>query len=205
MALVTSICYQTQGNNYTLPYFNSASFSGVFNSSGQITAQRISEQNFAFIDGQNLYMGLKENGWKADWYSFRKYLSEKCNVTKAIFFLGYIQENEWLYELMERAGFTLEFTPTRILPNGQLDGGNVDALLASYMMDCKNEYSKAVLVADDSDYCPALESLKRQNKLKLIISSHPLESTSQWIQQIADTNTLISIHSLRNELEYIKQ
>jgi hypothetical protein len=39
------------------------------------------ENNFAFIDGQNLNLGIKNLGWKLDFYRFRKYLTEKYSVT----------------------------------------------------------------------------------------------------------------------------
>jgi len=33
--------------------------------------------NFAFIDSQNVNLGIKELGWKLDWKKFRVYLKEK--------------------------------------------------------------------------------------------------------------------------------
>jgi len=34
------------------------------------------ENNFAFIDGQNLDLGIQNMGWKLDYVRFRKYLTE---------------------------------------------------------------------------------------------------------------------------------
>jgi len=34
------------------------------------------ENNFAFIDGQNLNLGIQELGWKLDFSRFRQYLKE---------------------------------------------------------------------------------------------------------------------------------
>ncbi len=42
------------------------------------------ERNYAFIDGQNLYMGLE---WKLDYKKFRQYLKDKYGIKKAYYFL----------------------------------------------------------------------------------------------------------------------
>lgn len=40
--------------------------------------------NYAFIDGQNLNLGIKSLGWKLDFKKFRIYLEEKYAVKKHI-------------------------------------------------------------------------------------------------------------------------
>jgi len=155
------------------------------------------ENNWAFIDMQNLYRGVQEKGWKIDWKPFRNYLRIQFNVTKAVAFLGYVKEYEYLYWRIRNAGFTLEFREVKQLSNGIIDGGNVDADLASYVMDYKTEYHKAVIIADDGDYCRTIKSLDRQNKLKLIISSHTFRNTSQIIKKAVDARLILSIHNIR--------
>ena len=46
--------------------------------------------NYAFIDSQNLNLSTRDQGWKLDFMRFRKYLEDKCAVTKAFLFIGYI-------------------------------------------------------------------------------------------------------------------
>ena len=36
--------------------------------------------NLAFIDGQNLHLGTKTNGWKIDLFKFKTYLKDKFKV-----------------------------------------------------------------------------------------------------------------------------
>jgi NYN domain len=158
------------------------------------------EKNWAFIDIQNLYKGIKERGWDINWKSFRKNLCERHNVVKAVVFIGFVRRYQWLYKQLEQAGFVLEFREVIELANGKIEGGNVDADLASYVMDFKTEYSKAIIIADDGDYCRTIKSLNRQNKLKLIISSHLIANTSFLIKQAVQPNMLISIHGLRNQI-----
>lgn len=169
-----------------------------------ICDSQIAENNWAFIDLQNLCKGVKERGWKIRWDRFRELLKEKYNVTKAVIFLGYLRENEYIYRIMRTAGFTLEFRQVKRLSDGTIDGGNVDADLASYVMDFKTEYSKAIIVADDGDYCRTIKSLDRQKKLKLIISSHTMKNTSELIKQTVGRNMILSIHSIRNQIEFSK-
>ena len=82
--------------------------------------------NYAFIDSQNLNLGIKNLGWKLDFTRFRIYLKEKYKVEVAYLFIGYIPENQDLYDSLQKAGYILKFKP--VLPNK--DGshkGNVDA------------------------------------------------------------------------------
>ena len=49
--------------------------------------------NLAFVDGQNLYLGTKEENWSINLKKFRIYLKENYNVGEAYYFLGYVNEN----------------------------------------------------------------------------------------------------------------
>ena len=40
--------------------------------------------NYAFIDGQNLYLAIQELGWKLDYKKFRVYLREKYAILKVL-------------------------------------------------------------------------------------------------------------------------
>lgn len=70
------------------------------------------ERVYAFIDSQNLNVSTQKFGWKMDWQKFRKFLADKYGVTKAYMFIGYIPENESLYEQMHEAGYAVVLKPT---------------------------------------------------------------------------------------------
>ena len=159
------------------------------------------ENNWAVIDMQNLNKCV---GYKIQWKRFRKYLKEGLNVTRAIIFMGFLKENMSLYECLERAGFVLHFRKVRKLEDGTIDGGNCDADLTTFTMDRKNEFNRVILIADDGDYCAMVKSLVRQDKLKLIISSHSINKTSELIKEVVPRNLIMSINSLRNQIEYKK-
>ena len=84
------------------------------------------QNNFAFIDSQNLNLSIKAQGWKLDFGRFKKYLEDKYSVTKAFLFIGHIKGNGHLYKTLRKQGYTLIFKPTLTLPNGTVKG-NVDS------------------------------------------------------------------------------
>ena len=51
------------------------------------------ENNLAFIDGQNLYLGTnsEDPAWEVDLAKFRQYLTKKYSVQKAYYFLGFVE------------------------------------------------------------------------------------------------------------------
>ena len=48
-----------------------------------LIAENRAENNFAFIDAQNLNLGVKSLGWNLDFNKFRVYLKEKYGVSTA--------------------------------------------------------------------------------------------------------------------------
>ena len=69
-------------------------------------------KTYAFIDSQNLNLGVKSQGWKLDWRKFRQYLRNKYNVNKAYIFIGQVAGNELLYTFLQECGYILIFKPT---------------------------------------------------------------------------------------------
>lgn len=48
------------------------------------------ENNYAFIDSQNVNLGIQKLGWKLDHRKFEVYLAEKYCVKKAYMFIGFV-------------------------------------------------------------------------------------------------------------------
>jgi len=82
--------------------------------------------NYAFIDSQNLNLGIQKLGWNLDYRKFRVYLAEKYSVKKAYVFIGFVVLNQSLYDRLQEAGFILKFKPTIPDENGKIKG-NIDA------------------------------------------------------------------------------
>ena len=52
------------------------------------------KRNYAFIDANNLILGVRKLGWDIDYAKFRTYLLDKYRIEKAYWFLGYISYNK---------------------------------------------------------------------------------------------------------------
>ena len=113
------------------------------------------ESNLAFIDGQNLHLGTKENGWSVDHKRFRVYLAEKYNVTEAYYFMGFVSEAEQdLYNNLQKSGFIILFKDHSSTLKGTKKG-NVDTDIVFEIMKklADNEsFDKIYIVSGDGDY-----------------------------------------------------
>lgn len=63
---------------------------------------KLNLRNYAFIDSQNLNLGIKELGWKLDFRKFRIYLKEKYEVEKSYLFIGYLPEKSGFIQIITR-------------------------------------------------------------------------------------------------------
>jgi uncharacterized LabA/DUF88 family protein len=162
--------------------------------------------NYAFIDSQNLNLGVQKIGWKMDWRKFRLWLEQKYNVTHAYMFIGYMAENESLYELMHEHGYLIVLKPTLEvkapvevqtaeqiaekaknppppLPEGETEKpkmiikGNIDADLVLHTMKELPNYDKALIVSGDGDFLGLIEYLVEQDKLLKILTPNRRYST----------------------------
>ena len=89
--------------------------------------------NYAFIDSQNLNLGVQSLGWKLDYKKFRLYLKNKYDVQQVYLFIGKSAGNQELYVNLQHAGYNLVFKPTvAYFENGKKTmKGNVDAELVA--------------------------------------------------------------------------
>jgi len=127
------------------------------------------QENYAFIDSQNLNLSIRDQGWVLDFGKLRQYLRDKYNITKAFLFIGYIYQNQDLYTNLQKDGYILIFKPTLTLPDGRVKG-NVDAELVLHTMIEYENYDKALIVTGDGDfYCLVDYLIKRDKLLKLMV------------------------------------
>jgi uncharacterized LabA/DUF88 family protein len=157
--------------------------------------------NYAFIDSQNLYLSIRDQGWKLDYRRFRRYLAEKYNIVKAYMFIGYIPTNEVLYKSLQDAGYIVIHKPT-LKSTGRIKG-NVDAELVLQAMIEYPHYDKAVIVSNDGDFYCLIKYLKQKNKLcKLIVPDK--HRYSSLLREFANTD-MAGMNELRPKVEYKKR
>jgi len=157
------------------------------------------ENNFAFIDSQNLNLGVKSQGWKLDFSRFRIFLKDKYKVKEAFIFIGYVYNNQLLYTHLQKAGYICIFKPTmEIKENGGIKiKGNVDAELVLHTMIEYSNYDKAIIISGDGDFYCLAEHLEKNNKLLKIIV--PNKKYSSLLRKFS--NFIVNIQLFRNKLE----
>ena len=178
--------------------------------------------NYAFIDSQNLNLGTQRMGWKLDWRKFRQFLRDKYDVSQAYMFIGYMSENESLYEYMHELGFLVVLKPTvdvgaiqdaaekkpdpKNKPGDPKDKekerpaikGNIDADLVLHAMKEMPNYQKAVIVSGDGDFFSLAEYLKEQGKLANILT--PNWQYSSLLKPFE--SDIVRLDQLRRQLAY---
>lgn len=159
--------------------------------------------NYAFIDSQNLNLGVRSEGWKMDYRKLRLYLKNKYGVETAFLFIGLVANNQKLYTELQRAGFVLVFKPTiRYFVDGkETVKGNVDAelVLHAAAIQYKN-YDKAVVVSGDGDFACLYEFLADNDKLLHILT--PNAKYSQLLKPFS--SHIVRVDTLKGSLAYQK-
>lgn len=125
------------------------------------------ENNYAFIDFQNLIKGMEPLDWKMDFTKFINYLKSKYKVTKTILFIGYIKKNKLIYDNLKVIGFEIVFKETVNIDNKIK--ANVDVDLAVTVMLSLNAFDKAVIVSGDGDFKILVDLLVEKNKFKIAL------------------------------------
>ena len=158
--------------------------------------------NYAFIDGNNLYLSTKELGWKVGHKQFKTFLKEKYNVSVAYYFIGYIKDNEDLYENLRKSGFTLIF---KEVSRDEQDKpkGNIDAELVLQAMIDIGKYNQAVIVTSDGDFACLVKYLATQGKFLRVLASSRY-GCSKLLSKAAKTS-IDFLDDLREKLEYKKR
>lgn len=126
------------------------------------------ENNYAFIDSQNLNLSIKEQGWSLDFVKFRRYLKEKYGISKAFLFIGFVEGNNNLYVHLQQAGFICVFKPTLKYRDGTTKG-NCDAELVLHAMIEYSQYDRAIIVTGDGDFFCLVQYLFEKEKLKAVL------------------------------------
>lgn len=156
----------------------------------------MSDNNYAFIDAQNLYFGTTRcsdcakklninieniklsdcvcgNAWKVDLFKFRTFLKNKYGVKNAFYYIGYFDNNNGdLYTSIQRAGFILTFKEH----NSEMKStkkGNVDIDIMFDIMRIIHEegdsFDKIILVSGDGDYKKVVDFLIKEDRFKKVL------------------------------------
>lgn len=160
-------------------------------------------KTYAFIDSQNLHLGVKSQGWKLDFVKFRKHLTDKYKVEKAFLFIGFIEDNQLLYAALQKAGFLCIFKPTlRTSKHKKIKvKGNVDAELVLHTMIEYRHYDKAIIISGDGDFHCLVEYLEQKGKLgKIVVPNKNYSSLLRRFRQY-----IVHVGDFRAKVEDVKK
>lgn len=171
----------------------------VMESGYHTRAMKTKQNNFAFIDSQNLNLAIKRLGWKLDFERFRVYLREKYGIERAYIFIGFMEKHHDLYKSLQEKGYILIFKPTLVHKDGTTKG-NCDAeLVLQAMIDYPN-YDRAVIVTGDGDFHCLVDYFIKQKKLeKLLI---PDQAHYSALLKRFPSEYLAFVSDLRKRVEY---
>ena len=124
--------------------------------------------NYAFIDGNNFHKRVADMGWELNDELFVEYLKRKYHVKVAYYFMGYIKENEPLYDYLKSSGYTLKFKQA-VLANGTYKG-NCDVNMTLSAITESTKYDQAIIITNDGDYASLVEHLNDLGKLECVIA-----------------------------------
>lgn len=165
-------------------------------------------RNQAFIDGQNLYMNTKENGWAIDHKRLRIYLREKYGVDEAYYFMGAVSDdNVDLYNSLQRAGFILTFRDHSSSMLGRKKG-NVDTDIVFTIMRkiADNEsFDKVVLVSGDGDYSRMVKYLVKKGRFAKLLAPNHHSVSSLYRPLTPQYVSFLDTADVRKKIEYAKR
>jgi uncharacterized LabA/DUF88 family protein len=158
------------------------------------------QNNYAFIDSQNLNLSIRDQGWILDFGKFKQFLRDKYRVTHAFLFIGYIYENQDLYISLQKDGYILIFKPTLRLPDGRVKG-NVDAELVLHALIEYDNYDKALIVTGDGDFYCLVDYLVKKDKLLKLMVPNRNKFSSLFRKMMPH---IMFMNDLRGKLEHGK-
>ncbi|WP_461828647.1 LabA-like NYN domain-containing protein [Aquifex sp.] len=139
------------------------------------------ERIVIFIDGSNLFHGLRYLNIKIDYSKLVEFLKRDRYLVRAYFYTAVPQEKdvkkgtpEWDSLMRQRRfldelsmmGIKVRTSNLRKLPSGEYLEKEVDIMLATDMLSLayKDAYDTAVLVSGDSDFIYTVEEVQRLGK-----------------------------------------
>ncbi len=158
------------------------------------------ENIYAFIDSQNLHIGIKDQGWSLDYKKFFIYLKEKYKIDKAFIYIGFLKENKYLYSQLSKFGFEIVFKNTKQFgKGGDQIKGNIDVDLTVDAIRKAKEYTKGIFISADGDFIALYDYLSEELQKDLIIMVPNSHKYSSFL--IKYRNKLRFMNDLKAKLE----
>lgn len=176
------------------------------------------QNNYAFIDANNLHLTFEYLNWKLDYNKFRNYLSKKYNVSKAYYFIGYMRENKPIYDNLMKWGYALKYRSVSIRgtqyiicrkcgqvyePDESKIKCDCDADIVFNIMNEIDNFDKAIFISCDGDFDHLIEHLIRKSKLELVLAPCKRGCSHLLLSSARGRIAFIDDELIRNEIEKI--
>ena len=156
---------------------------------------------YAFIDSQNLYLGIKSLKWELDYQKLFIYLKEKYSVRKAYYYIGFLQQNVSLYKKLGSYGYDLVYK--NIGKNrGREVKGNIDVDLTVDAIRKKNYFDTGLFISADGDFTALYGYLYEELNKEIIIIVPNKHCYSRLLLKYS--SKLKFLNNLENKLQSIK-
>ncbi len=163
-------------------------------------------KNLAFIDGQNLHIGTKQEGWSIDLARFRIYLKDKYKIAEAYYFIGYLQEEkEELYQSIQKAGFIVIFKKHNEYAITKKKG-NVDTDIVFEIMKNlveNSDFNKIVLVSGNGDYIKMVDYLISKKKFEKVLFPNTRFASSLYKRLSNEFFSYLGREDIKNKIRKI--
>ena len=163
------------------------------------------DQNIAFIDGQNLHLGARDDGWKIDHKKLRAFLKDKYKIGEAYYFPGYlVEEHEQLYTKLRKSGFRLVFKHHNIMQSSEKKG-NADALMVFLIMrsllEDSDKFGRILLITGDGDFYEVVDYLISIDRFEKILHPTKANASSLYKRLGSEKYDILSRKGIKNKLE----
>ena len=155
---------------------------------------------YVFIDATNIIYGATRLGWKVDFQKLHKYLRERFNAEKILYYAGVDDENKKqlrFYEKLQEFGYLLRLIPVKRFSDGSKKA-DVDSRMTFEMMLYFKEYKRAIVMTGDGDFYWVLEYIRdKKDKLTIIAFSR---STARELKHLVKSD-FTDFNLLKNFVE----
>ena len=117
-----------------------------------------------YIDGANLYKGLKSETEEVDYFKLYRYLVDKYKPEVIYLFTGKMASLSKIYNTWTQIGYQIVFKETFQNKNGEIKG-NVDTELIVKSLEeaYEDPYEQGILISGDGDFACLIDFWKRKN------------------------------------------
>ena len=159
-------------------------------------------ETYAFIDASNIIYSAARSGWKVDFEKLAKYLHERFQVQRILYFAGVDTDNLKqlkFYEVLQKFSYELRLIPVKTFSDGSKKA-DVDSRMTFEMMLHFKKYTKAIIMTGDGDYYWVLEYLLKQKHGQIILISHS-KTTARDLKKLF-ANKATDIETLRKIIAF---